>query len=39
VRRRDAGELVANEGEYEILPDAICDALAEAEDPLSTGKV
>jgi hypothetical protein len=39
VRRRDACKLVANEGEDEVLPYAICDALAEAEDPLATGQV
>jgi hypothetical protein len=39
VRRCNAGELVANESEDEVLPDAICDALAEAQDPLSTGEV
>ncbi len=33
VRRRDASELVADESEDEVLPDAIRDALAEAEDP------
>ena len=37
--RCDAGELVANKGEHEVLPDAIRDALAEAHDPLSAGKV
>ena len=37
--RCDAGELVANESEDEVLPDAICDALAEAQDPLSTWEV
>jgi len=39
VRRCDAGKLVADEGEDEVLPDAIGDALSEAEDPLSTGEV
>jgi hypothetical protein len=39
VWRCDAGELVTNESEDEVLPDAICDALAEAQDPLSTGQV
>jgi hypothetical protein len=39
VRRRDARELVANKGENEVLPDAICDALAEAKDPLPAGEV
>jgi hypothetical protein len=29
--------LVANEGKDEVLPDAICNALAEAQNPLSTG--
>jgi hypothetical protein len=37
VRRRDACELVTNEGEDEVLPDAVRDAFAEAEDPLATG--
>lgn len=37
--RCDAGELVANESEDDVLPDAICDALAESQDPLSTGEV
>jgi hypothetical protein len=39
VRRRDTGELIANECEDEILPDTIRDALAETEDPLPTGEV
>jgi hypothetical protein len=39
VRRCDASELIANESEDEVLPDAIGDALAEAQDPLPTGKV
>jgi hypothetical protein len=39
VRRRDTGELIADECEDEILPDTIRDALAEAEDPLPTGEV
>jgi hypothetical protein len=39
VWRCDAGELVANESKNEVLPYAICDALAEAQDPLSTGEV
>jgi len=39
VWRCDAGELVTDEGEDEVLPDAVCDALAEAQDPLSTGEV
>ena len=39
VRRRDASELVADESEDEVLPDAIRDALAEAEDPFPAGKV
>jgi hypothetical protein len=39
VRWCDAGELVANESEDEVLPDAVCDALAKAQDPLSTGEV
>lgn len=39
MRWCDAGELVADEGEHEVLPDAIRDALAEAEDPLSAGEV
>ena len=37
MRRRDGGELVTDEGEDEVLPDAVCDAFAEAEDPLATG--
>ena len=37
--RCDAGELVANESEDEVLPDSICDALAETQDPLSTREV
>jgi len=39
VCRRDAGELVADEGQDEVLPDTIRDALAETEDPLSAGEV
>lgn len=39
MRRSDAGELVANKGENDVLPDAIGDALAEAEDPLPAGEV
>ena len=35
----DASKLVANESEDEVFPYAICDALAEAQDPLSTGEV
>jgi len=39
VRRRDASKLVTDESENEVLPDAIGDALSEAEDPLSAGEV
>ena len=39
MRWCDAGELVTNEGEHELLPNAIRDALAEAEDPLAAGEV
>ena len=39
MRRSDAGELVANKGENDVFPDAIGDALAEAEDPLPAGEV
>jgi hypothetical protein len=39
VRRRDASELVTDEGKDEVLPDAIRDALAEAEDPLAAGEI
>ena len=39
MRRCDAGELVTNEGEHKLLPNAIRDALAEAEDPLAAGEV
>lgn len=39
VWRHDAGKLVADESENEVLPDAIGDALAEADDPLSAGEV
>ena len=39
VWRRDAGKLVTNEGEDKVLPDAVRDAFAEAEDPLAAGKV
>ena len=34
-----AGKLVTNQSEDEVLPDAVCDALAEAQNPLSTGEV
>lgn len=37
--RRDAGELVTNEGKDEVLPDAVRDAFAEAEDPLAAWEV
>ena len=37
MRRRDASELVTDEGKDEVLPDAVRDAFAEAEDPLATG--
>ena len=39
MRRGDAGELVANEGEHKVFPDAIRDTFTEAEDPLATGEV
>jgi hypothetical protein len=39
VRRRDASKLVPDEGKDEVLPDAIGDALAEAENPLTAGEV
>jgi hypothetical protein len=39
MRRRDTRKLVADEREDEVLPDAIRDTLAEAEDPLSTREV
>jgi hypothetical protein len=39
VRRHDTSELVADEGKDEVLPDAIRDALAKAEDPLPAGEV
>ena len=39
MRRHDAGKLVADESENEVLPDAVGDALAEAEDPLSAREV
>lgn len=39
MRGCDASKLVTDEGEDEVLPDAIGDALSEAEDPLSAGKV
>ena len=39
VRRRDARELVADESEDEVLPDAIRDALAKAKNPLAAGEV
>ena len=34
-----ASELVTNQSEDKVLPDAVCDALAEAQNPLSTGEV
>ncbi len=37
--RRDRGELVTNEGEDEVLPYAVRDAFAKAEDPLAAGEV
>ena len=37
--RCDARELVTDKSEDEVLPDAICDALAKAKDPLSTWEV
>ena len=39
MRGRDARKLVADEREDEVLPDAIRDALAEAEDPLAAREV
>ena len=39
MRRCDAGELVTNQSEDEVLPDVVCDALVEAQNPLSTGEV
>ncbi len=39
MRRSDTCELVPNKSEDEVLPNAICDALAEAQDPLSSWEV
>ena len=39
LRRCDASKLVADGSEDEVLPDAIGDAFAKAEDPLSAGEV
>ena len=39
MRRRDAGKLVPDESEDEVLPDAIGDAFAKAENRLSAGEV
>ena len=39
MRRCGAGELVTNQSEDEVLPDVVCNALAEAQNPLSTREV
>jgi len=39
VRRRDTSELITDEGKNEFLPDAVRDALAEAEDPLPAREI